>query len=262
MTRSITLTASIIALGVLLSTTVDSFAFGGPPGGPFGNSSYFPNDGTFSAVVRGENLSGVLQFSTTEGPGPVPESGQEATGNFLPYNSDANAIGGVGSTGIANIYYDGDTYFGNSQGTYNPLASTMSVNFQASVPGQGEQDVVLTQAVIVSVPTVITAPDGTRTVVDDPLRAFDSTQYIYFDSIYLNGFADCKASNSIPNQKFSGTGEAELQFLDFSSGRPTTVAQSLALSVTGVRLSNTATSFATRNVTPPSVNSLSIVRQQ
>lgn len=222
-------------------------AFGGAPGGPFSNGSYFPADGTFSAVVRGENLSGVLQFSTTSGSGPVPESGQEVTGNFQPYDPAVDAVGGLGSTGVATIYYDGDTYAGNSQGASNPAASSMTINFQASLPGQQQQDVSVQQ------------------YVQDPGTGDYSVQttrrYLYLDSVYLNGFADCRTSNAFPNQKFSGTGEAELQFLDFSSGTPVMVAQSLPLSVSGVRLSNDATAFATRNVIPPSVNSLSVLQQ-
>lgn len=246
---------------IVIANPTKIFAFGGAPGGPFSNGSYFPNDGTFSAVVRGENLSGVLQFSTTAGSGPVPESGQETTGNFQPYNSAVDAIGGLGSTGVATIYYDGDTYSGNSQGAYNPSASTMAVNFQASLPGQGQQDVSVLTPVTVSIPNVITE-NGTTTVIETQETTFQETQrFLYFDSVYVNGFADCKTSNAFPNQKFSGTGEAELQFLDFSSGTPTFVAQSLPLSVTGVRLSNQSSNFATRNVTPPSVNSLSVLQQ-
>jgi hypothetical protein len=86
------------------SVSPEARAFGGPVGGPFTNGTYFPNDGTFTAVVR-RNLSGTVQFSTSSS---------------------------VASTGIASIYYDGDTYFGNSQGSFNPQSSSMAVTFQAS----------------------------------------------------------------------------------------------------------------------------------
>ena len=100
MKPSYSLLLSALAVGLVLCTSSEVRAFGGPPGGPFSNGSYFPNDGTFSAVVRGENLTGTLQFSTTSGAGP------EAVGG----------TGGIGSTGVATIYFDGDTYQGNSQG--------------------------------------------------------------------------------------------------------------------------------------------------
>lgn len=237
-----------------LSASPLALALGGSPGGPFSNGSYFPNEGTFSAVVRGENLSGVLQFSTTGGAGPVPESGQEVTGNFQPYDTEANAIGGLGSTGVAMIYYDGDSLAGNSQGAFDPAASSMMINFQASLPGQGQQDVSVQNPV-----TNFVYVNGTAT--PDSVTFEDTQRYLYFDSVLLSGFAECQTTDAFPNQKFSGTGEAELQFLDFSSGAPTLVAQALSLSVTGVRLSNVASTFATRNVIPPSVNSLSILNQ-
>lgn len=246
--------APALALAVLWSFSPEASAFGGAPGGPFGNGSYFSNEGTFSAVIRGENLSGVLQFSTTAGAGPVPESGQETTGSFQPFATDPTAVGGVGSTGVATIYYDGDTFLGNSQGAYNPAASTLAVNFQADMPGQGQQDV--------SVETPVTTFVINNGSVEADAISFEATRrYLYLDSVYLNGYADCRTSNAFPNQKFSGSGEAELQFLDFSSGEPVMVAQSFPLTVTGVRLSNTASSFALRNVSAPSVNSLSVLQQ-
>ena len=243
-----TLWISIFVLTATLVSPPEAIAFGGAPGGPFSNGSYFSNEGTFSAVIRGENLAGVLQFSTTGGAGPVPQAGQEAIGPFQPYDVEVAALGGLGSTGVATIYYDGDTFAGNSQGAYNPAASTIAVNFQANIAGQGQQDVQILQAVIDPATGLPHNYQATR-------------RYLYFDSVYFNGFAECEASDAFPNQKFAGSGEAELQFLDFSSGTPALVAQRLSLSVTGVRLSNVASSFATRNVTPPSVNSLSVLQQ-
>jgi hypothetical protein len=243
-----TLWISIFVLTATLVSPPEAIAFGGAPGGPFSNGSYFSNEGTFSAVIRGENLAGVLQFSTTGGAGPVPLAGQQAIGPFQTYDVAVDALGGLGSTGVATIYYDGDTFAGNSQGAYNPAASTIAVNFQANIAGQGQQDVQILQAVIDPATGLPHNYQATR-------------RYLYFDSVYFNGFAECEASDAFPNQKFAGSGEAELQFLDFSSGTPALVAQRLSLSVTGVRLSNVASSFATRNVTPPSVNSLSVLQQ-
>ena len=208
-------------------------AFGGAPGGPFSNGSYFPNDGTFSAVVRGENLSGTVQYSTTSGSGETR----------------------VGSTGVSTIYYNGDTYLGNSQGAYNPQASTMAVNFQADVQGQGQNSI--------SVQTPVTT-FGTSTsngvVTNTSTTTFQTTtQILYFDSLYLNGYAECKVANAFPNQKFSGSGEAEFQQLNFSGATPLLDAVSIPISVSGVRLSNTSSTFATADVRPPSVNEFSVL---
>jgi hypothetical protein len=224
------LLASLAAILQLTSVT-EARAFGGAPGGPFSNGSYFPNDGTFSAVVRGENLSGTVQFSTTSGSG----------GN------------GTGSTGISTIYYDGDVFLGNSQGAYNPQASTMSVNFQADIEGQGQNTITVTSPV-----TTFGTSTSNGVVTTTSTTTFQNTGQIrYFDALYLNGVANCKTSNAFPNQKFSGSGEAEFQQLVFSGNTPFLDAVSLPISVSGVRLSNTSSAFVTADVRPPSVNEFS-----
>jgi hypothetical protein len=230
-------------------------AFGGSPGGPFSNGSYFPNDGTFSAVVRGENLSGTVQFSTTAESGS-PSGGGNAT----------TSTSGSGSTGIATIYYDGDTYFGNSQGVYNPQASSMSVTFQADALGQGEQEFEISTIVdlgdLIETTTTVN-PDGTVVTTETvtPQREIaPQTSIVYFDSLYLNGFANCKTSNSFPNQKFSGSGEAQFQHLITDSGNtPFLDSVTIPISISGVRLSNTASSFNTSEIRPPSVNTVTIL---
>lgn len=222
----------MLALGLISTASYEASAFGGPPGGPYSNGSYFPNDGTFSAVVRGENLTGTLQFSTS-----------------------SNAS----STGVASIYFDGDTYQGNSQGALNPQASTMTVNFQADVTGQGQNTIEVQTPVTVDVPNVITE-NGTTTVITTQETSFVPTREIlYFDSLYLNGAANCKTSNALPNQKFEGTGEAEFQQLVFTGDTPFLDAVTTPISVTGVRLSNAATTFISSEVQPPSVNEFSVL---
>ena len=234
MKRTFSLLLPALALGFVLSSSTEAPAFGGPPGGPFSNGSYFPNDGTFSAVVRGENLTGTLQFSTSSS---------------------------VSSTGVASIYYDGDSYLGNSQGASNPVDSTMTVNFQADAEGQGQQTIQVERPVTTQVTTQVINPiTGVVTPVQTQQTEFQVTREIlYFDSLYLNGAAECKTSNSFPNQKFEGAGEAELQYYDFSGITPVLDAVRIPLSVTGVRLSNTSSTFATSEVRPPSVNEFSVL---
>jgi hypothetical protein len=221
-------------------------AFGGAPGGPFSNGSYFPNDGTFSAVVRGENLTGTIQFSTTSGSGKITEPDQD---------------GGAGSTGVSTIYYDGDTYIGNSQGAYNAQASTMTVNFQADVEGQGQNSIIVKSPITTTQTTnVINPATGLVTPVQTAQTSFvDSREILFFDALYLNGAAECKTSNAFPNQKFSGSGQAEFQQLEFSGNTPFLDAVSFPISITGVRLSNTASTFATADVRPPSQNEFSLL---
>ena len=222
------LLGSLAAILQLTSVT-EARAFGGAPGGPFSNGSYFPNDGTFSAVVRGENLSGTVQFST----------------------SSASA-----STGVSTIYYDGDSYIGNSQGSYDPQASSMEVNFQADVEGQGQNNIIVAKPIT----TNGTSTNASGNVTNTSSTTFQPyREYLFFDSLYLNGYANCKASNAFPNQKFSGSGNAEFQQLIFVGNTPFLDAVTLPISVSGVRLSNTATTFATAEVRPPSQNEFSIL---
>jgi hypothetical protein len=216
-----------------LTSAPEARAFGGAPGGPFSNGSYFPNDGTFSAVVRGENLSGTVQFSTTAGSGQT----------------------GAGSTGVSTIYYDGDTYLGNSQGSYHPQASTMEVNFQADVEGQGQNQIIVSKPITtLGTSTSNGVVTNTSTTTFQPYR-----EYLFFDSLYLSGYANCKTSNAFPNQKFSGSGAAEFQQLVFVGNTPFLDAVSLPISVSGVRLSNASSTFATAQVRPPSQNEFSIL---
>jgi hypothetical protein len=237
------LIASLVAM-LQFTSAPEAHAFGGAPGGPFSNGSYFPNEGTFSAIVRGENLSGTVQFSTTSGSGET----------------------GAGSTGVSSIYYNGDSYNGNSQGAYNPQSSEMSVTFQAGAQGQGEQQFDVSTIVdlgdIITITTTIN-PDGT-VVTDEtvtPQRAVTPQSTVtYFDSLILNGSAICKASNAFPNQKISGNGEAQFQFLITNSGdTPILEALNIPISVSGVRLSNTASTFITSEIRPPSVNEVTIL---
>jgi len=227
------LIGSLVAI-LQFTSAPEAHAFGGAPGGPFSNGSYFPNDGTFSAVVRGENLSGTVQFST----------------------SSASA-----STGISTIYYDGDSYIGNSQGSYDPQASSMEVNFQADVEGQGQNNIIVSKPITTTETTNVINPlTGQVTPVQTSQTDFvPYRQYLFFDSLYLNGYANCKASNAFPNQKFSGSGNAEFQQLVFVGNTPFLDAVTLPISVSGVRLSNTATTFATAEVRPPSQNEFSIL---
>ena len=226
------LLGSLVAM-LHFTSAPEARAFGGAPGGPFSNGSYFPNDGTFSAVVRGENLSGTVQFSTTAGSGQT----------------------GAGSTGVSTIYFDGDTYLGNSQGSYNPQASTMEVNFQADVEGQGQNQIIVSKPITtLGTSTSNGVVTNTSTTTFQPYR-----EYLFFDSLYLSGYANCKTSNAFPNQKFSGSGAAEFQQLVFVGNTPFLDAVSLPISVSGVRLSNASSTFATAQVRPPSQNEFSIL---
>jgi hypothetical protein len=256
----------LAAIGLILpSLNPSAHAFGGPPGGPFSNGSYFANDGTFSAVLRGENLTGTVQFSTTSGSGPRDAETTSLEGaNNAGTLSLSQGTGGVGSTGVSTIYYAGGrdesniagTYLGNAQGSYNPQASSLTVNFQADMPGLGNQTITVSKAF-----TDTTTENGTTT---ETTVTFPSKTILYFDSFYMTGSAKCKASNAFPNQKFQGDGTVLIKYINFpatAGASPVFETKELGINVNGVRLSNTTSSFNTSEVTPPSFNEFSILEE-
>lgn len=200
-----------------------AFGFGGAPGGPFGNGQYFPNDGTFTAVVRGLNLVGTVYFSTS-------------------------STGGSGSTGVATIYYNGESFRGNSQGSYNPSASTMAVNFQAAAQGTGENTIEVTN-------------DGAVDPITDAVIIPPSASEVtYFDSQTVDGVAQCRVSNAFPNQIFEGNGQASFRELLFNGYTPILADPvKIPINVSGVRIANTPVDYTQTDVRPPSVSESSTI---
>jgi len=202
----------------------DANAFGGKPGGPFSNGTYFPNDGTFSAVLRSDDLVGTLQFSTS-----------------------SSSV----SSGTAVVYDEGTQYIGNSSGVLNPSSNEITVHFQASLVGQGQQTQTYTE-----ITTETDALNDTKTT--------RSSTYQYFDSSFCTGQATCKTKNDFPNQKFSGTGRTDFKKLvsDGNANSPFVSATTYKdVTITGVRLSNAATAFSSVDVRPPSVSVTSITTE-
>ena len=214
-----------IAASPLLMT--DAQAFGGKPGGPFSNGTYFPNDGTFSAVLRGTDLVGTLQFSTS-----------------------SSSV----SSGTAVVYDEGTQYYGNSSGAFNPSSKEITVQFQASSQGQGQGTYTFSETQSYYI-------DENGEFVVPPASTTTTKTYNYFDSSFCSGQATCKTKNDFPNQKFSGTGKTDFKNLiadgtgDIPSVSETTYKD---VTISGVRLTNTATTFNTIEVRPPSVSVSSI----
>ena len=218
-----------IAASPLFITDVQ--AFGGKPGGPFSNGSYFPDDGTFSAVLRATDLVGTLQFSTSSS----------------------------GSSGTAVVFDEGTQYIGNSSGVMNPSSKEITVHFQASSVGQGQQSQTYSEG---STTTISSSPyffyENTTTV-----QTGDTTTYQYFDSSFCTGQATCKTKNDFPNQKFSGTGTTDFKKLvsDGSANFPFVSATTYKdVTISGVRISSTETEFKSVDVRPPSVSVTSIIK--
>ena len=105
-------------LASLFLVSASSSAFAGASnknGNPFGNGTFFDNNGTFSGVLRGQNLTGVTQFSTF-GSGTVTT----VLNNNTP--------------GVTAIYYNGTSYVGSSQSVVDPSAGVLSSVFALAGP--------------------------------------------------------------------------------------------------------------------------------
>jgi hypothetical protein len=119
---------------ISLFTSGKAIAFGGPPGGPFGNGSYFPTDGTFQATIRAVNLSGVATFNSS---GPQPQSSSPVGGNSTSNSTSSSMPAG----GYFTAFYQGTVYSGNVDGGIDPSGGTISATLEGSNPGNGNQTI-------------------------------------------------------------------------------------------------------------------------
>jgi len=230
-------------------------------GNPFGNGTFFSNTATFSAVVRGDNLSGTVYFSTGAG-----------TNTF-----DA------GSRGSTVIVYEGNTYNGNASGMWNPSSSVISGQIWGgqTLSGSGSTTVwpEIYNTTNVSGTNgfprpvqVVSNLVGSNTSVDifgttnTTLTNIPVTNTIYVepvgvnvfnDSVYMNGSFYGNVQNSYPNQTFNASGTLlQTELIPQSTGSSVTNSEgtvpvqlasplSISVSVQGVRISDDVTTFAT-----------------
>jgi hypothetical protein len=103
------LTLSLVSASVALAGASNK------NGNPYGNGTFFSSDGTFSGIMRGQNLTGVTQF-TTFGSSSVTT----VINNNIP--------------GVTAIYYAGTAYVGSSQSVIDPASGQISSVFALSGP--------------------------------------------------------------------------------------------------------------------------------
>lgn len=84
-------------------------------GNPFGNGTFFPDSGTFSAVIRGNNaVVGAVEFSTS---------------------SSNTTISSLTNSGVATIYADGQQYVGSAFGVISGSSITATFFGDNSIAG-------------------------------------------------------------------------------------------------------------------------------
>lgn len=256
--------ALVVAAFIFAISVPQVQAFGGGSGNPFGNGSFFSNEGTFQATIRGLNLSGVSTFST----------GSSASGNS------------TSSSGSFEVIYEGTGYTGNVDANIDAASSSIAAAMEASVVrgGNGTSTTTLSSnytvtgtssngTAVVNLPDLVvttTSDKGNGTITTDTTTTTGRTEVIsipsdvagwvdtiatstYQDTSYVAGSYTAKLKNSYPNQIFAGSGAMAFTGIDFTLAPPALVTETVAVSVKGVRISDTAQDYTAQAVQAPSV---------
>jgi|688.fasta_scaffold13675_1 hypothetical protein len=244
-------------------------------GNPFGNGTFFQTTGTFSAVVRGPNLSGTTVFSTGVNP-----------------NSTNNTSGGT--TTISYLGSDGaraGIYIGNASGFWNPSSGSIDGQLWGGLRLSGSNSttiwpemynnsnsptwpgltnplapsfpyLVQTESNVVIPPTIggvdpltglpVTIP-GTNFVVTNNIYVMPVGSNSFNDTAYMSGNFSGNTANSYPNQTFTAQGtlvqqQLAPQVVDTGEGTvPVQMADDLPIPITvqGMRVSDNYSSFNT-----------------
>lgn len=222
-------------------------------GNPFGNGTFFQNTGTFSAVIRGENLSGTMLFSTgvnsvgsTNG-GTTSSSGGSCVISYL------GSPDGLTAPGV---------YNGNSAGMWDPSSGSISGQFWGSQMLSGTNSTTIYPEIYNTTasggnfpfPIMVVSNNVTNTIYVEPKGS-----NIFQDSVMMNGTFGGSVQNKYPNQTFSAQGMIAQQQLypqqqgtnanpPYSEGTtPVQMSAPLYIPVTvqGLRISDSYTSFST-----------------
>jgi hypothetical protein len=155
-------------------------------GSPYGNGTFFPNNGTFSAIERSSNgFLGVLQFSTS---------------------STNSSVSSLTNTGVATIYAEGTQYIGSAFGNINSSASTIACTYSGNGVGQTYQ----LQSV-----TSVNDTLGNSVGVEYGLTNVSSSNNV-------NGQFSATLANSYPNQIFTGSGQSRVNITSVTSSNVAT----------------------------------------
>ena len=241
-------------------------------GNPFGNGTFFQTTGTFSAVIRGENLSGTMLFST----------GVNTNGAVTNTSGGSTTISFLGSPngGRAGMY------IGNAAGMWDPSSGSISGQLWGSQSLSGSNSTtVYPQMYNTNFPFPVSTISNTiitNEVIDiTGVTNFITTNLVTTNTIYVepvgsNTFNDAAmisgnfsgaTQNNYPNQTFTAQGtliqqELSPQVVDTTEGTtPVQMAADLVIPVTvqGVRVSDNYSTFnAVSNSVPYSMTTYSI----
>lgn len=232
-----TLAFFLLVAALILSVSPAFAGASNKSGNPFGNGSFFPDSGNFSAILRGSGgFIGTVQFSTTAG--------------AVTSGSSSNSAN-ITQTGFATVYTPGFITNLTVAGTNNTTTGVQTTNTlsQANIIGtqwQGPAFGVVTGSQI-----AVTYALGTVTsqIVNQNSAAITAS-VLSITNLNGGGNFTAQLKNSYPVQTFSGQGlctvqPAATQVQLGTNSSPVTTSMPLAVtinftnSVTGQRLVQT-----------------------
>jgi hypothetical protein len=269
---------ALIAVGLVsLGTSQVQAGASNKNGNPFGNGTFFQTTGTFSAVIRGQNLSGTMLFSSGVGTNGAStnSSGGSCVISFL--GDDAGSAPGV--------------YNGNAAGMWDPSSGSISGQFWGGYTLSGTNSATIYPEILNTnnypVPINVISNQVLQTTIQDPVTGvvtFYSTNVVltniiyvepigsnvFKNSVFMNGTFDGSVQNKYPNQTFSAQGFVSQQQLypppATNTSEPAgtvpvqmTYTNNIPVTVQGLRISDTYSSFnAISNAIPYSITTYSI----
>jgi hypothetical protein len=207
-----------LLVAVLASSEKSHAAASNKNGNPFGNGTFFQTTGTFSAVVRGQNLSGTMLFSSG-----VNNSTNNAT-NSSGGTTTISYLGG-GSSDISRA----GIYIGNAAGFWDPssgsitgqlwgglsLSRTNSASIYPEIYNTNTYPVLIqTESNVVIPPQIVLNPvtgganviPGTNFVITNNIYVMPVGNNSFNDTAYMSGNFSGNTANSYPNQTFTAQG--------------------------------------------------------
>jgi len=119
-------------------------------GSPFSqNGTFFNNSGTYTAIMRGQNLMGVSQFSVFSD-GTVPSSGWNMLNGASSNNITPSTTNNIGAPGFVSLYYNGSSYNGTAFSVVDPGGNQIGSVFYTYKAGGAQWDPGQTNIVISS----------------------------------------------------------------------------------------------------------------
>ncbi|MEI6082345.1 MAG: hypothetical protein WCR44_07950 [Verrucomicrobiota bacterium] len=262
------------SLAVLLACMIPQVQAGASNknGSPYGNGTFFQTTGTFSAVVRGENLSGTMLFSTGVSTNTAGTNSSGTTTISYLGSSDGSTRAGI--------------YRGNAVGMWDPSSGAISGQLWGGQMLSGTNSTTVWPEIyntnffpqpINTVSNVVTTFVDTNTIpptVTTVVNTVTNTIYVmpygsnsFNDTASISGNFSGSTQNKYPNQTFTAQGtlvyqQLYPQVINTAEGTaPVQMAADLQIPITvqGVRVSESYSSFNTiSNSVPYSTTTYSI----